>query len=70
MEALLTRETLAGLAGDGRGAGTWAGSDAAGRLEGEVGYGLAVHGGEFIGTPNIGIGLSDGGVRDWRSGGG
>ena len=67
MEALLTREALAGLAGNGPEEGSWAGGDA-GRLEGEVGYGQAVHGGGFIGTPNIGIGLSDGGVRDWRIG--
>ena len=67
MDALLSRETLAGLAGNGPGVAAEAGVDGAGRLEGEVGYGLPVLGG-FIGTPNLGIGLADGGVRDWRIG--
>ena len=29
------------------------------RLDGELGYGLAVFGGGFTGTPNVGFGLSD-----------
>ena len=63
MDALLGRETLAGLAANDDGGGFHAAS----RLEGEVGYGLAVFGGGFTGTPNIGFGLSDTG-RDWRLG--
>ena len=64
VNALLTRETLARLAandnsGDFR---------TAGRLEGEIGYGIALRGGGFTGTPNLGFGLSDGGTRDWRVG--
>ena len=37
------------------------------RLDAELGYGLAAFGGRFTGTPNLGLGLSDG-VRDWRLG--
>ena len=37
------------------------------RLAGEVGYGVALFGGRFTGTPNAGFGLSQGG-RDWRLG--
>ena len=29
------------------------------RLDAEVGYGMAVFGGGFTGTPNVGLGLSD-----------
>ncbi len=29
------------------------------RLDAEVGYGLAMFGGGFTGTPNVGLGLSD-----------
>ena len=67
MDALLDRETLAGLAGneDGAGGGRF---EAASRLEGEIGYGLPLFGGAFTGTPNLGFGLSDGGARDWRLG--
>ena len=65
MDALLGRETLAGLAAD-EGAG--GGFEAAGRLEGEIGYGLPAFGGGFTGTPNLGFALSDGGARDWRLG--
>ena len=36
------------------------------RLQGELGYGLALPGG-FTGTPNVGFGLSDA-ARDWRIG--
>ena len=64
MEALLSRETLAGLApADGE-----AGFEASSRLEGELGYGLAMLGGAFTGTPNVGFALSSGGARDWRIG--
>ena len=37
------------------------------RLEGEFGYGLALFGDRFTGTPNLGFGLSDG-ARDYRIG--
>ena len=62
METLLRRETLAGLAGDyGR-------FEAAGRLEGEIGYGIAMFDGGFTGTPYVGFGLSDS-ASDYRFGG-
>ena len=37
-------------------------------LTAEAGYGMALFGGRFTGTPNVGLGLSDGGLRDWRIG--
>ena len=61
MDALLGRETLAGLADNGATTAT------AGRLEAELGYGIAMFGGRFTGTPEIGVGLSDTG-RDYRLG--
>ena len=65
MDALLSRETLAGLAAnDDDGGGRF---EAASRLQGEVGYGLPAFGGGFTGTPNVGFGLSEG-SRDWRIG--
>ena len=64
MDALLGRETLAGLAANDDG-GRF---EASSRLEGELGYGLAAFGGGFTGTPNVGFALSDGGARDWRIG--
>ena len=70
MDALLGRETLAGLAADpgsGAGAGDNGGAASAGRLEAELGYGIALFGGGFTGTPNLGVGLSDAG-RDYRLG--
>ena len=66
MDALLSRETLAGLAANEDGGGDR--FEAASRLEGEIGYGLPAFGGAFTGTPNLGFGLSDGGARDWRIG--
>ena len=63
MDALLGRETLAGLAANDDG-GRF---EASSRLEGELGYGLAAFGGGFTGTPNIGFGLSDN-ARDYRLG--
>ena len=71
MDALLSRETLAGLAANdnpGSGAGAGGRFEASSRLEAEIGYGLATFGGAFTGTPNIGFGLSGGGGRDWRIG--
>ena len=65
MDALLTRETLAGLAANGSGDG---GFRTAGRLAGEIRYGIALSGGGVTGTPNLGFGLSDGGAQDWRVG--
>ena len=50
-----------GLAPDGE-------FDAARGLQAEAGYGLALFGGRFTGTPNAGFGLADGGARDWRLG--
>ena len=64
MDALLARETLAGLAANDNGGGF----RTAGRLGGEIGYGIALLGGGFTGTPNLGFGLSDGGAQDWRVG--
>ena len=65
MDALLGRETLAGLAANDDGAGRF---EASSRLDAELGYGWPAFGGGFTGTPNIGFGLSDGGARDWRIG--
>ena len=65
MDALLNRETLAGLAANDDGSGRF---EAARRLEGEVGYGVAAFGGRFTGTPNVGFGRSGGGAQDWRVG--
>ena len=65
MDALLDREALAGLRH------TTAAAEhlpTAGRLEGEAGYGIALFGGAFTGTPNLGFGLSAGGARDYRVG--
>ena len=55
MDALLGRETLAGLAANDNGDTT----ASAGRLEAELGYGIALFGGGFTGTPHLGFGLSD-----------
>ncbi len=63
MDALLSRETLAGLVPEQDGAGF----EASSRLEAEAGYGFAVFGGRFTGTPYLGVGLSESG-RDWRIG--
>ena len=64
MDALLSRETLADLAANDNGSGRF---QASSRLEGEVGYGIAMFGGPFTGTPNVGLGLSET-ARDWRIG--
>ena len=65
MDALLTRETLARLAANDNGGDVFG---TAGRLEGEIGYGIALLGGGFTGMPNLGFGLSDRGARDSRVG--
>ena len=62
MDALLGRETLAGLAANDNG-----GTASAGRLEAELGYGIALFDGGFTGTPNLGVGFSETG-RDYRVG--
>ena len=53
MDALLGRETLAGLAANDNGDTT----ASAGRLEAELGYGIAMFSGGFTGTPHLGVGL-------------
>ena len=63
MDALLGRETLAGLAANDNGDTT----ASTGRLEAELGYGIALFGGAFTGTPHLGVGLSESG-RDYRLG--
>ena len=62
MDALLGRETLAGLAANDDG-----GTASAGRLEAELGYGIALFDGGFTGTPNLGVGFSET-SRDYRVG--
>ena len=62
MNALLGRETLAGLAADDNGD-----TPGAGRLEAELGYGIPALGGALTATPHLGIGLSDT-ARDYRLG--
>ena len=62
MDALLGRETLGGLAANDN-----TGTASAGRLEAELGYGIAMFGGGFTGTPYLGFGLTAGG-RDYRLG--
>ena len=62
MDALLGRETLAGLAANDDG-----GTASAGRLEAELGFGLSLFDGGFTGTPNLGIGFSET-ARDYRVG--
>ena len=42
--------------------------EAARGLTAEAGYGMALFGDRFTGTPNVGFGMSDGGMRDWRIG--
>ena len=63
MDALLGREALAGLAANDNGETTVS----AGRLEAELGYGIALFGGGFTGTPHAAFGLSDT-SRDYRLG--
>ena len=43
------------------------GEQPGGRLDTEVGYGLSAPGG-LTGAPYAGLGLGDGGARDWRLG--
>ena len=59
-DALLGRRHLEGLAANDDGLGER-------RLEARIGYGFALFGGTVIGTPTLGLGLSDTG-RDYRLG--
>ena len=61
-DALFSREVMDGLGANGN-----SGNSGNRRLEGRIGYGLAVFGDRFTGTPEIGFGLSDGG-RDYSLG--
>ena len=61
VDALIGRETMAGLAANDNGGAL------SRRLEAKIGYGIPVFGDRFVGTPEIGIGLSDSG-RDYRLG--
>ena len=53
---------------DARGLAPGAEFEAARGLQGELGYGMALFGDRFTGTPNLGFGMADGGARDWRLG--
>ena len=53
---------------DARGLAPGGEFDAARGLQAEAGYGLALLGDRFTGTPNVGFGMADGGVRDYRIG--
>ena len=58
----------AGLAANpGSGSGAGSGADPSSRFDAEVGYGLALFGGGFTGTPNLGFGLSET-AREYRMG--
>ena len=64
MDSLLSRPTMAGLAANDDG-----GTLDRRRLEAKLGYGFAVFGDRLIGTPEIGLGLSDTGREyslGWR----
>ncbi len=53
---------------DARGLAPGGKFDAGRGLRAEAGYGIAVYGGRYTGTPNVGYGASDGGATDWRVG--
>lgn len=65
MSKLFNRETLAGLTANddvpGSGSFQWAG-----RMEGEISYGMPLFGGDLTGTPNLGFGLTDCSWREYR----
>ena len=74
----LTLAPTVGAAASGTGT-LWSAADARGlapggtfepesRLEGELGYGMALFGDRFTGMPNLGFGLSGAGARDYRIG--
>ena len=52
---------------DARGLAPGGAFDGARTLQAELSYGMALPG-DFTGTPNLGLGLWDGGARDWRVG--
>ena len=59
----------AGLAANpGSGSGAGSGADPSSRFDAEVGYGLALFGDRFTGTPHVGFGLSGDGAREYRMG--
>ena len=60
MDALLSRDTLVGLAASDT-------APAGRRLEAELGYAMTAFGGDFTATPNAGLTLTEDG-RDWRLG--
>ena len=62
-----TRDARGLAPGTGSGAGAGGGFEAARGLRGELGYGVALSGNRFTGTPNLGFGLSDS-TRDYRIG--
>ena len=68
-DGLLARETLEGLAANDPGSGSGTGGDdlERQRLEARFGYGFAMFGDRFTGTPEIGLGLSQAG-RDYSLG--
>ena len=53
---------------DARGLAPGAAFEAARGLRAEAGYGMSLFGGRFTGTPNLGLGMADGGARDYRIG--
>ena len=63
-DALLGRPTMAGFDAGDDGTG---GFDAERRFEATLGYGMSAFGGRFVGTPELGLGLSESG-RDYRLG--
>ena len=66
-ERLWTMPDATGLAANDPGSGSGAGSPLSSRLDAELGYGITMFGGGFIGTPNVGFGLSDW-AREYRLG--
>ena len=62
VDRLWSTQDARGLAPDG---GTF---EPESRLEGELGYGMALLGDRFTGTPNVGFGMSGAGARDYRIG--
>ena len=63
--ALPASSGLAAHPGSGSGAGS--GAEPSSRFDAEVGYGMALLGDRFTGTPNVGFGLSDT-AREYRMG--
>ena len=67
MDALLRRDAPAGLAANDNDDGKDNGFENR-RLEMKLGYGMPAFGDRFTSTPELGVGLSDGGRRDYRLG--